>query len=45
MELDYAGNGKISISEFLAATLDQKEFFTDAKLRAVFKMFDTKGDN
>lgn len=44
-ELDYAGNGKISISEFLAATIDQKEFFNDARLRSVFGMFDIKGDN
>lgn len=44
-ELDYAGNGKISISEFLAATIDQKEFFSDARLRSVFGMFDVKGDN
>ena len=28
-ELDYAGNGKINYSEFLAATIDTKEFFDD----------------
>lgn len=44
-ELDYAGNGKINYSEFLAATVDANVFFDDSKLRSVFSMFDVKGNN
>jgi calcium-dependent protein kinase len=39
--LDYAGNGKINYSEFLAATVDVMTFVNDQKLRSVFSMFDT----
>lgn len=39
-ELDYAGNGQINYSEFLAATIDAKTFFDDTRLRVVFTMFD-----
>lgn len=35
-EMDYAGNGKINYSEFLAATLDVKTFLNDTRLRAIF---------
>lgn len=42
-ELNYSGSGKINYSEFLAATLDTKLIFNDAKLRAVFSMFDADG--
>jgi calcium-dependent protein kinase len=44
-ELDYAGNGMINYSEFLAATIDTQTFFNDARFRAVFSMFDVKGTN
>lgn len=44
-ELDYAGNGKINYSEFLAATVDAREFFSESKLRVVFSMFDVEGNN
>ena len=44
-ELDYAGNGKINYSEFLAATVNTKTFFDDQRLRVVFSMFDIKGNN
>lgn len=40
-EMDYAGNGKINYSEFLAATLDVKTFLNDTRLRAIFQQFDT----
>lgn len=43
-ELNYVGNGKINYSEFLAATIEVKTFFNDAKLRSVFSMFDTDGE-
>ena len=39
------GDGKIHYSEFLAATIDEKQFLNEAKLRAVFGMFDAAGDN
>ena len=44
-EIDYAGNGKINYSEFLAATIDCKQFFDDQKFRVVFSMFDLEGNN
>ena len=31
----------INYSEFLAATIDVKNFLTDSKLKAVFQQFDT----
>jgi Ca2+-binding EF-hand superfamily protein len=40
-EIDYQGNGKINYSEFLAATIDVKQFLTDHRLRAIFQQFDT----
>ena len=43
--MDYAGNGKINYSEFLAATVDARRFFDDSKLRVVFSMFDMEGNN
>ena len=42
-ESDYAGNGQINFSEFLAATLDIKKFISETKLRSVFSMFNTDG--
>ena len=40
-EVDYQGNGKINYSEFLAATLNLNTMIDDAKLKAIFEMFDT----
>lgn len=39
--VDYAGNGKINYSEFLAATIEVKSVLTDDRLWALFKYFDT----
>ena len=39
--VDYAGNGKINYSEFLAATIELKSVLTYDKLWALFKYFDT----
>lgn len=39
-EIDYAGNGQINYSEFLAATISAKSFLTEAKLFSLFKQFD-----
>ena len=39
--VDYAGNGKINYSEFLAATIEVKQVLTEEKLWAIFKYFDT----
>lgn len=38
---DYAGNGKINYSEFLAATLSVQHVLNDELLYALFKHFDT----
>lgn len=35
-EIDYYGDSQIHYSEFLAATIDTKRFFTDKKLQAIF---------
>jgi len=39
--VDYAGNGKINYSEFLAATIEIKQVLTYDRLWAMFKYFDT----
>jgi hypothetical protein len=39
--VDYAGNGKINYSEFLAATVELKKVLTYDRLWALFKYFDT----
>ena len=39
--MDYAGNGKINYSEFLAATIEIKRVLSEDKLWALFKYFDT----
>ena len=39
--VDYAGNGKINYSEFLAATIEIKQVLTYDRLWALFKYFDT----
>ena len=40
-QIDYHNNQKINYSEFLAATIDVKQFLTDSRLKAVFNQFDT----
>ena len=35
-QVDYHNNKKINYSEFLAATIDIKQFLTDSRLKAVF---------
>ena len=35
-QIDYHNNKKINYSEFLAATIDIKEFLTESRLKAVF---------
>ena len=39
--MDYAGNGKINYSEFIAATIELKSVLTYEKLWTLFKYFDT----
>lgn len=39
-EIDTAQNGKISYTEFLAATVDYKSVVTEQKLWMIFKRFD-----
>lgn len=39
--MDYAGNGKINYSEFLAATLELEKVLNLERLVALFKYFDT----
>ena len=41
LNIDYAGNGKINYSEFLAATIHIQEVLTYEKAWALFKYFDT----
>ena len=40
-QMDYHNNKKINYSEFLAATIDVRNFLTDSRLRAIFNQFDT----
>lgn len=40
-QMDYHGNKMINYSEFLAATIDIRNFLTDSRLKAVFHQFDT----
>jgi len=35
-QMDYHNNKKINYSEFLAATIDVKNFLTESRLKAVF---------
>lgn len=44
-ELDYFGDQQIHYSEFLAATIDVKKFFTEQRLQAIFHQFDTDNDS
>ena len=40
-QMDYHNNKKINYSEFLAATIDVREFVTESRLMAIFNQFDT----
>ena len=40
-QMDYHGNKMINYSEFLAATIDIRNFLTESRLKAVFNQFDT----
>jgi calcium-dependent protein kinase len=40
-EIDYAGNGMVNYSEFLAATISVKSILTHEKIWALFAQFDT----
>ena len=40
-QMDYHNNKKINYSEFLAATIDVRNFLTESRLKAVFNQFDT----
>ena len=40
-QMDYHGNKMINYSEFLAATIDIRNFLTESRLKAVFHQFDT----
>ena len=40
-QIDFSGDQMIHYSEFLAATMDIKNFLTDSKLKAIFQQFDT----
>ena len=42
-QIDYHDNKMINYSEFLAATIDTKNFLTDSRLKVVFNQFDTDG--
>jgi calcium-dependent protein kinase len=39
-EVDYAENGLVNYSEFIAATINAKKFLNDSKLLAIFQSFD-----
>lgn len=39
-ELDFADNKMINYSEFLAATINVKDYLDDARLEAIFSQFD-----
>ena len=40
-QMDYANNKHINYSEFIAATIDAREFLTESRLKAIFNSFDT----
>ena len=39
-EVDYAENGRVNYSEFIAATINTKNFLSEQKLMAIFQSFD-----
>ena len=42
-EIDFAGNGQINYSEFLAATVSVKTCLNNSRLYTIFQQFDTDG--
>ena len=42
-KLDFAQNGRINYTEFLAATINVQSYLTDEKLDALFNSFDVEG--
>jgi len=42
-KVDADGNGEIDYSEFVVATMNEKNLLSNNKLRAAFKMFDKDG--
>ena len=40
-KLDYAENNKINYSEFLAATINMKDYLTNERIEMIFDKFDT----
>ena len=44
-EVDYAGNGQINYSEFLAATVSVKSILTEDRMFMLFKQFDVDDTN
>ena len=43
-QINYAGTGAISYSEFCVAAMFEKNLLSDSKLQAAFQMFDKDGD-
>ena len=39
-QIDFAGNGRINYSEFIAATINTQELLTDERIDAIFTAFD-----
>lgn len=39
-EVDYAENGRVNYSEFIAATINTKQFLSEDRLQAIFQSFD-----
>ena len=42
--MDSNGNGSIEYTEFLAATISEKEYLQEKRLYKAFRMFDVNGD-
>ena len=41
--VDFKGNHQINYTEFMAATIDVKQFLTQERLESIFKTFDVDG--
>ena len=44
LDLDYNGDGEINFTEFIAATIDWEDYFTQENLKVTFDNFDTEGN-
>lgn len=44
-EVDYAENGLVNYSEFIAATMNTKKYLNEQKLLAIFQSFDIDNTN